>query len=284
MDNQSDKNAVFSTEGMAGVENISRSDAAKREFGFELPAASVNLPSQGRVYPKGHPLHLAQTVDFRSMTPREEDILMTPTFLKKGTVVTELIKACLLNKDIDVNTLITGDRNAIMIAIRSSGYGELYEPSYNCPKCETKNDLRINLNELNVKALSADPVAEGQNAFRFVLPVSKKAVVFKLATGKDEQEIIATAEAKKKRGITNISPVTTRLLSSIVEVDGNSDRGTIAKFVQYMPARDSLELRKFMDQVEPGVQTTIEFACGTCDHAEEIEMPFGLTFLYPNAK
>jgi hypothetical protein len=284
MDNQTDKNAVFSTEGMAGVESISRSDAAKRDFGFELPAGSVNLPSQGRVYPKGHPLHLSQTIDFRSMTPREEDILMTPTFLKKGTVVTELIKACLLNRDIDVNSLITGDRNAIMIAIRSSGYGELYEPTYSCPKCETKNELKINLNELNVKSLSADPIAEGQNAFRFNLPVSKKTVVFKLATGKDEQELIASAEAKKKRGLSNLSPITNRLLTAIVEVDGVADRGTIAKFVQYMPARDSLELRKFMDQVEPGVQTTIDFACSSCEHAEEIEMPFGLNFLYPNAK
>jgi hypothetical protein len=284
MDNQTDKNSVFSTEGMAGVENISRSEAAKREFGFELPAASVHLPSQGRVYPKDHPLHLAQTVDFRSMTPREEDILMTPTFLKKGTVVTELIKACILDKNIDVNTLITGDRNAIMIAIRSSGYGELYEPTYSCPKCETKNNLRINLNELKVKPLSTAPAAEGQNAFKFSLPVSKKTVTFKLATGKDEQELIAAAEAKKKRGITNISPISTRLLTAIIEVDGITDRGTIAKFVQYMPARDSLELRKFMDEVEPGVQTTIDFACSSCDHGEEIEMPFGLNFLYPNAK
>lgn len=284
MDNQSDKNSVFSTDGLAGVENVSRSDAAKREFGFELPAASVSLPTQGRVYPKGHPLHMAQTVEFRSMTPREEDILMTPTFLKKGTVVTELIRACLLNKDIDVNTLVTGDRNAIMIAIRASGYGELYEPTYNCPKCESKNDLRINLNELQVKTLSVEPVAEGQNAFKFSLPVSKKNVIFKLPTGKDEQEIIAMAEAKKKKGIQNISPVTTRLMSSIIEVDGFTDRGTIAKFVQYMPARDSLLLRKFMEEVEPGVQTTIDFACSVCDHGEEIEMPFGLNFLYPNAK
>jgi len=281
---QTDKNSVFSTDGIKGVENISRQDYAKREIGLEIPVNAVNLPSRGRVYGPDHPLHMVESVEYRGMTPREEDILMTPAFIKKGTVVTELIKACLMDKRIDVSTLVTGDRNALMIAIRSAGYGHIYEPSYTCPACDSKNDMHINLNELEIKPLSVNPVAEGVNAFKFRLPKCERDVSFRIATGKDEEELASMAESKKKKGIINTNPVTMRLMSALVEIDGKTDRGLINKFVQNMPAQDSIALRKYMDEIEPGIQSTVDFTCNACGHGEEISMPFGVTFLYPNAK
>jgi hypothetical protein len=72
------------------------------------------------VYASGHPLHNCETVEYRAMTAKEEDILMSQALNKRGTVIAELIKSCLINKDIDVSTLLSGDRNALMIAIRAS--------------------------------------------------------------------------------------------------------------------------------------------------------------------
>lgn len=232
----------------------------------------------------GHPLCNAEAVEYRAMTAREEDILMSQALIKRGTVITELIKSCLINKDIEVQSLLSGDRNALMIAIRASGYGNIYEPTYQCPNCEFKNELSIDLNELPIKPLTIEPVSPNQNAFGFKLPVSKKTVTFKFLNGKEEEEIVADMETRKKKGLLNSNLITGRLLRSIVAIDGNDNKGLISRFVQYMPARDSLVLREYIDQHEPGVNMKIDFKCQNCDHFEEMTLPMGATFFWPNFK
>jgi len=105
------------------------------DFGIEIPAETVPLPSQGLAYPEGHPFHRQSTVDITAMTAREEDILTSQALIKKGTVITELIRSCLVNKAVRPDFLLSGDRNAIMVAIRITGYGREYEATINCESC-----------------------------------------------------------------------------------------------------------------------------------------------------
>lgn len=263
---------------------ITATQYAKQELGVEIPVDAVPLPSKGKVYPMGHALCNAESVEYRAMTAREEDILMSQALIKRGTVITELIKSCLINKDIEVQSLLSGDRNALMIAIRASGYGNIYEPTYQCPNCEFKNELAIDLNELPIKPLTIEPVAPNQNAFSFKLPISKKTVTFKFLNGKEEEEIVSDMETRKKKGLLNSNLVTGRLLRSIVAIDGNDNKSLISRFVQYMPARDSLVLREYIDSHEPGVNMKIDFKCQNCDHFEEMTLPMGATFFWPNFK
>ena len=267
-----------STEGQP----ITATQYAKQELGVEIPVDAVPLPSRGLVYTKGHPLHGAEAVEYRAMTAKEEDILMSQALIKRGTVITELIKSCLINKDIDVQTLLSGDRNALMIAIRASGYGSQYQPNYACPSCEFKNEMDIDLNQLSIKTLAIEPIAAGENAFEFKLPVSKKTVTFKFLNGKEEEEIISDMETRKKKGLLNSNLVTGRLLRSIVAVDGNENKSLISRFVQYMPARDSLVLRDYINKNEPGVNMRVDFRCTNCNHFEEVALPMGASFFWPN--
>ena len=94
-------------EGWAGA----RGDVMRDEFGLEIPVENVPLPSRGVIYPPEHPLHLVETVQIRAMTAREEDILTSKALIKKGTVITELIKSCLIDKSVNPNDMILGDRN-----------------------------------------------------------------------------------------------------------------------------------------------------------------------------
>lgn len=279
-DDRESRNAIFGD----GVPTNTAQEYARNELGLELPVDAVPLPSRGKAYGQGHPLCNKTDVEYRAMTAREEDLLMSPALIKRGTVITELIKSCLINKEIDVSSLLSGDRNALMIAIRSSGYGSLYEPVYSCPSCDFKNELEVNLSDLAIKPLEIDPVAPGQNLFRHKIPKSGKTIGFKFLTGKEEEEIIAEVEMRKKRGIINSNMVTARLMRSIVEIDGNTDRNLINKFVSYMPAMDSLSLREYIDKHEPGVDMTIAFKCKSCDHFEEVGMPMGPSFFWPNAR
>jgi hypothetical protein len=253
------------------------------DFGLDIPVETMPLPSNGLVYPVDSTLHGRETVDIKAMTAREEDILTSKAYLKKGTVITELIKSCLLDKSIDPRDLLTGDRNALMVAIRITGYGSDYDAEIECNECSTKAQHKFDLAGLPLKRLQIAPVAQGQNIFEFLLPYSKKIVKFRFLTGRDEEEIVATAEKQKKLGLSAEASVTTSLLYSIVSIDGVEDRAKIASFVKMMPARDSLALRNYIKDNEPGILMRQETSCPSCGHSEEVNMPLGVTFLWPSA-
>lgn len=262
---------------------VSAADKVKTEFGIDIPLETVPLPSSGKVYPQSSNLYGSETVDIRAMTAREEDILTSRALLKKGTVITELIRSCLVDRSINPNELLGGDRNALMVAIRITGYGPDYKAEIQCGECGTKSQHDFNLAELPVRRLTIDPVTAGSNLFEFVLPFSRKIVKFRFLTGRDEEEIVSTSEKQKKLGLSTESNVTTGLLHAIVSIDGVEDRAKIANFVKHMPARDSLALRNYIKENEPGVIMKQETSCPSCGHSEEVGMPLGVNFLWPQS-
>lgn len=281
------KNSIFAAraavEGVQSSGMVSRVEAAKKEFGIDIPSANVPLPSRGLVYPVESSLHGKDSVDIKGMTTQEEDILTSAALIKKGTVITELIRSCLLDPSVSVNDLLSGDRNALMVAIRITGYGAEYNPMIQCPACESRQELNVNLSDLEIKPLEIEPVTPGHNQFAFKLPVSGRTVIFRFLTGKEEEEILALMENKKKKGLQNSNVVTTRLFYSILSIDGETDRSKISKLISYMQARDSLALRQYIDKHEPGIDMRHPFDCKNCGHSEVVAMPMTAAFFWPNA-
>jgi hypothetical protein len=255
----------------------------KDDFGFEIPVESIPLPSRGAVYPPESPLHGKETVEVRAMTAREEDILTSRALIKKGTVITELIKSCLVDKRIDVPSMLSGDRNALMVALRVTGYGADYNVEVECPACQSKSKQVFNLSELQIKPLEIEPVQLGQNLFEAQLPVTKKTVRFKFLTGADEEEIMVIQERKKKAGAMSDNLVTTRLQFSILAVEGKTDKNLINAFIRSLPARDSLALRQVIDQNEPGIDMKSYMDCPSCSESSEVRIPLGAAFFWPDS-
>jgi hypothetical protein len=261
----------------------SAADKVKAEFGLDIPLETVPLPSSGKVYPYTSPLHGSETVEIRSMTAREEDILTSRALLKKGTVISELIKSCLVDRSVSPNELLSGDRNALMVAIRITGYGPEYKAELECTECGVKSPHEFNLAELPLRRLEIDPVSPGNNLFEFILPKTRKVVKFRFLTGRDEEEIMVMNDKQKKLGLSTEANITTNLMHSIVSIDGIDDRSKIANFIRNMPARDSLALRNYIKENEPGVTMKQETSCPSCGYSEEVTMPLGVNFLWPNA-
>lgn len=284
-----ERNAIFTggSQLPAGVDprmpTQTAAEKVKAEFGLDIPLETVPLPSSGKVYPRESTLYGAETVEIRSMTAREEDILTSRALIKKGTVITELIKSCLVDRSINPNELLGGDRNALMVAIRITGYGPEYKAEIECQECNTKSPHDFNLAELPIRRLEIEPISAGSNIFEFVLPRSKKIVKFRFLTGKDEEEIMTMSEKQKKLGLSTESNVTTSLIHAIVSIDGVEDRAKIANFIRNMPARDSLELRNYIRDNEPGILMRQDTSCPSCGHTEEVAMPLGVNFLWPSA-
>ena len=277
---ETDRSALFGGAVPAGIQT---KDVMRDDFGFEIPVESVPLPSNGVVYPAESPLHGKETVDIRSMTAREEDILTSRALIKKGTVITELIKSCLTDKRIYVPDMLAGDRNAIMVALRITGYGAEYGVEADCPKCNKRSKQEFNLADMPIKRLEIEPVAKGQNAFEFKLPVTKKTVQFKFLTGRDEEEIATVQERSKKQGAIADNAVTTRLQYSIIAIDGKNDRSSVNGFIRNMPARDSMALRRHIDAQEPGIDMKGSFDCPSCNEVSEVRVPLGASFFWPDA-
>ena len=285
---RSEKNEIFSQgpgEGRPNVQpGMPTRNVMRDDFGFEVPVETVPLPSRGVTYPVEEGLHGRETVDIKAMTAREEDILTSKALIKKGTVISHLLKSCLTDRSINPDQMLAGDRNAIMTALRITGYGGDYKVEVDCPSCSERSKQSFDLTTLPIKRLEIDPVALGSNVFEFKLPITKKKVRFKFLTGSDEQDIMVMAERRKKSGMTGENLVTTRLQYAIESIEGIADKTKIQMFIRNMPARDSLELRRYIDKHEPGIDMKSWMDCPACLEQSEVRLPMGASFFWPDAE
>ena len=275
------RNEVF-TGGQTPPPGMGSSNVMRDDFGFEIPVETVPLPSQGVTYPVDSPMHGKETLQIRAMTAREEDILTSKALIKKGTVITELLKSCIVDAGVDPDELLSGDRNAVMTALRITGYGTAYHVEVDCPACGERSKQEFNLAELPLKRLKVPPVSPGVNVFETTLPVTKKKIRFKFLTGNDETEINKLQERKKKQGQLNDNLITTRLQFSLTAVEGITDRNKIGFFIRNMPARDSLHFRRFIDKNEPGIDMKSWMDCPSCLEHSEVRLPMGASFFWPD--
>ncbi len=274
-------NEVF--QGERGGNVAPRRNVLKDDFGIDIPVQAIPLPSGGVIYPVDSPMHMKEEVSLKAMTAREEDILTSRALIKKGTVITELLKSAITDEGFDPDIMLSGDRNALMIALRATGYGSDYTCEVDCPACGARVKENFDLSKLEIKNLEITPVAEGVNLFEVELPVTKKKVRFKFLTGHDEREIAVIQERKKKQGVTVDNIVTARLQHQLVQVDGIQDKTKIGFFIRGMPARDSLFLRRYIEKHEPGIDMSTWMDCTSCFESSEVRLPMGATFFWPEA-
>jgi len=260
-----------------------RQNVVKDDFGWEVPVETVPLPSRGLLYNPDSTLYNRETVPIKAMTAYEEDILSSQALIKEGSVITNLIKSCVTDKSFDVNDLTLGDRNALMISIRITGYGHDYKVSFDCENCGAKNRATVNLSELRINRLGLKPIQEGKNEFSYTLPVSKKKVHFKFLTMKDEIDRSSTAKATASTLNVKIEKnVTSYLKQTLIEIDGIRDKNKINQFVDVMPAYDSRSLRNFIREHEPGMDMSIQHKCDKCGHHNDAQLPMTSEFFWPS--
>lgn len=264
-------------------DHVENRDVMKDDFGWEVPTELVPLPTKGLIYDPESRLYNREALKIKAMTAREEDILSSQALLKEGTVLDHLIKSCLTDQGVDPSDMMMGDRNALMVAIRITGYGPEYNVETNCQKCAERNKVKIMLDQLHIKRLSINPVKEGANAFEFKLPVTKKTVIFKYGTQRDRREYVEREKNLKKHLEGMIEKnVTSNLEMSIVSIDGVTDRNKIRHFVMNMPAFDSKALRSYINDHEPGMDMRWSYTCSSCGHENDITMPMTPEFFWPS--
>ena len=92
----------------------------------KFPSEVIDLPSEGKLYPKGHPLKDGK-IEIKYMTAKEEDILTSQNLIKKGVVIDRLLDSLILTNGVKTDDMVLGDKNAVMVAARILAYGPEYE-------------------------------------------------------------------------------------------------------------------------------------------------------------
>lgn len=239
------------------------------EQNFNFPTEEIELPSKGLIYPEDNPLSSGKVV-MKYMTAKEEDILTNQSYITKGIVLDKLLQSLIVSK-INYNDLITGDKNAIMVAARILGYGKDYTFDYD------GQEYTIDLTQIDNKPFTT--TNKGVNEFSYTLSSTGVNITYKILTHGDEQKIQAELDGLKKINKNNSPELSTRLKYMITSVNGERDPKSIREFVDnHLLARDSRELRKYIRETQPDVDLTF-FPDGSDDR---VDIPIGIKFFWPD--
>jgi len=243
---------------------------------LKFPTEMVDLPSKGYFYVDGHPLSKGK-VEVKYMTAKEEDILTSQNLIKQGTVIDTLLQSLVVDKTININELLIGDKNAIMVAARVLGYGKDYNFEYG------DEEQTVDLSKLEPAKLDFSKFTKGKNEFSFDLPNSKRTITFRLLTGRDEQQIETELKALKKISKDTSSELTTRLKKMLLSVDGNTDKAFISSFVDNeFLSRDSLAFRNYLTSITPDIDMNAEVVDSN-GKEKVVVIPITLRFFWPSS-
>ena len=253
---------------------------------YVAPTEHVELPSEGRYYPPGHPLYKQDTVEIRYMTARDEDILSSQALLRKGLAIDRMLENLFTNQEITVDDLLVGDKNALVLAARISGYGADYTTKVTCPGCNTLVLHDFDLSDVSISPgiIATEGVDEVEvtphGTFMTTLPRTEYKVEFRLLMGKDEKFLTDAANKKSKLNLPD-SSATELLKRLLISVDGVTNGSEISNFVDNMPALDSRFLRACVVGATPNVDMTQLWSCTGCGFESVMEVPLTADYFWP---
>ena len=251
-----------------------------QEKQYDFPTEVLDLPSKGLVYPKDHPLASGR-ITIKHMTGKEEDILSNQNLIKKGVVLDKLFESIVVD-NININDIVIGDKNAIILATRLLGYGPEYSFKFYSSVLRDTAQADVDLSKIQTKEVDFS-LFNNKNEFSFTLPSNGKKITFKLLTHGDEQMIEKDIAALEKMNKDASADITTRLRYMIKSVDGDSSIGAISKFINGMLARDSKAFRDYVKNMSPDMDMTIKYEHDSGE-VEDVNIVLGVGFFWPSDK
>ena len=260
----------------------------------------IQLPSNGQCY-----RNKVDRVPVAFLTAYDENIITSPNLYKDGLVIDYLLKSKVVNSEINVEDLVSGDADAIILYLRATSYGPEFPIVVNDPDTGEQIDTIIDLTKLKPRDFKL--IGDENGHFEYTTPILKDKIKFRYLTRKQERQLRQETElegygtkammlareseslkaalmndkyvndndkkiiraaisamekwSKKLKDVNNsefTKIMTNNMQLQIVAVNGNYDREYIRKYINQMPARDSLMLRKYINDNRPGINFDIE--------------------------
>ena len=260
----------------------------------------IQLPSNGQCYRSK-----VDRVPVAYLTAYDENIITSPNLYKDGLVIDFLLKNKIVNSEINVDDLVSGDADAIILWLRATSYGPDFPIVVADPDTGEQIETTVDLSKLKPKEFKLEGDENGW--FEFITPIKKDSIKFRYLTRKQEKQLKKVTElesygtkaamldrecetlsaaimndkfvsendkkvikaavkamenwSKKLKEVNNSEftrIMTNNMQLQITAVNGNTDREFIRKYINQMPARDSLMLRKYINDNRPGIDFDIE--------------------------
>jgi hypothetical protein len=204
---------------------------------FSLPHDVVPLPSKGIFYK-----NKKKSIKVGYLTANDENLLMAG-----GDDMTQnLLRSKIYEPDLRIEDMLEGDVEAVLIFLRNTAFGPEMELTLTDPVTRKPFKSTILLDQLSI---SQGNTPNEDGTFITTLPKSNSTVKLRPMT---YGEIIENQRIIDSYPSGRTPPkVTLRLQKEIIEVNGITDKGEIAKFIEQMPILDSKYIRNFMDENEP---------------------------------
>lgn len=248
-----------------------------------FPTNAVSLPSKGLLYDELSPLRQGM-IEVKFMTAKEENILTTESYIKQGIVIDKFLQSMIISPKFNYDDLLIGDKDALIIASRIYGYGELYSVEVNAPSGK-KQKVEINLEELESKEINEDLLVNGNKFnYQFTSRLGSYNLEFKLLTVGDQKKIDEKLKKYRKADSPDLQ-ITTRLQQMILSVNGNEDSTYIKLFIENeFMARDSRAFREYVASIQPGVNMEIELIDEETGDSFRTDITIGPNFFWPDIR
>lgn len=217
----------------SGTETIIEKTYLPSSNAFNQNAAYdvIPLPSNGECYKnKKAKLPVAY------LTAYDENMIIAPNLYNDNKILDHILKAKVLDETIDCGDLIEGDREAIILFLRASGYGNEYPITAKDNETGTEFDAVVDLSKLKYKEFNL--VGDENGWFDFTLPVSKKEIKFKFLTHNDLNYLSKVDETEDLKLMKN------RLTDFV------TDMKTYIEHDRVLETQDKVNVRKAINTIE----------------------------------
>jgi hypothetical protein len=233
---------------------------------FTLPHDVVPLPSGGVFYK-----NKKKSIKVGYLTASDENILMAGGL----DITTNLLRNKIYEPDLRIEDMIEGDVESILVFLRNTAFGPEMDLNLIDPVTKKPFKTTVILDELNV-IKGQTPNEDG--TFTTILPKSNSTIKLKPLNYGEITEI-SRLESTYPQGRV-VPKITWRLQKEIVEVNGNTDKSEISKFVEQMPIADSKYIRQFMNENEPRLDMSRVVSTPSGEKMT-VNVGFGVDFFRP---
>lgn len=148
-----------------------KSDFGKKRELFD----SIPLPSKGECYTDKE-----GKIPVAYLTAYDENLIVSPNLYEDGTFIDVLLKNKIMYEDFDPDNLLPGDRDAIILWLRASGYGNEFPVTATDNETGKQFETTVDLSKINYKPFTLK--ADENGYFDFTLPISKDNIKFRFLT------------------------------------------------------------------------------------------------------
>ena len=154
-------------------------DVSKVKEQFDV----IPLPSKGECY-----ANKMKTMPVSYLTAYDENIIVSPNLYRDGTFIDVLLRNKVLNPAVDPKDLLPGDRDAIILWLRATGYGNEFPVTVTDDQTGKEFSTVIDLSKINYKEFTLKGDENGW--FEFITPTTKDKIKFAFLTYGENVEIM----------------------------------------------------------------------------------------------